>query len=348
MSNHSSIIIETCAKVGRIILDRPEALNALSIEMCESIAEALVGWANSPDIDRIVIQASPGKAFCAGGDVRMIASLVAENTVSADEFFRAEYGIHTMIARYNKPIIVIANGLTMGGGAGLLLNASHPVITTAMDFSMPETAIGLFPDVGASFFLRTAPDYVAAFLCMTGWRLGAGDMLHYNIAPYLIDSQSEAEIADAIIASADINAIESLLMGSVPAAHKTPIADAEQWIKSHFSKPNPVAIRQSLEGDNHPMAEKIRTVLDSRCPLSIFLAHRLFTDPDLIPADKAAAINQDFRLAIRMTGRPDFTEGVRAVLLDKDNAPQWQPDKFEKVTDAIILSITTPDNAPVL
>ena len=212
--------------------------------MCGQIKTALMGWANDAAIDRVLITATPGRAFCAGGDVRSIAPMIEADISNGDHYFRTEYSLDLLIAAYPQPVFVIADGLTMGGGAGILLNASHPVITTAMDFAMPETAIGLFPDVGAARFLRQAPHPLGVMLAMTGWRIGAGDMLGAGIAPLCIESDNAAAVMRAVITAMDTDAAVAAISAMVVSPDDTPLLDAAEWISGHFGKDNAVAIRQ--------------------------------------------------------------------------------------------------------
>jgi len=341
------VIIDQQETAGRIILSRPEALNAVSREMCDLIITALLAWADDPAIDRVVITAIPGRAFCAGGDVRSIIPLIEQKPELGDAYFATEYTLDVLIAAFPKPVITIANGLTMGGGAGLLVNASHPVITDAMDFSMPETAIGLFPDVGASLFYRRPPGAVGLFLGMTGWRIGTGDMIALGIVPQAV-AAANLDAVEAAVLCCPANAITETLAGFGLAPGETPVADAAGWIDQHFSHVDPVLIRHSLEGDNNPFAEQARQALDSRCPLSIALTHRLLTDPALCASNIVDAIRLDYRLACRMLRHPDFISGVRAVLIDKHHQPSWQPATLDGVTKAMVDAIVTPEDSPQL
>ena len=269
-----------------MIINRPKALNALNMEMCAQINEKLIAWSNDDQVDRVLITATESRAFCAGGDVRSIIPLIKKDPRAADAYFKVEYTLDTLINAFPKPVIVIADGLTMGGGCGVLLNASHPVITEKMDFAMPETAIGLFPDVGASLFLRQPPHHIGVMMGMTGWRIGAGDMLAMGLAKHAVASEAVAELARKIIALENNAGIDALLMPiSLLHSHQmpTPLMDAGAWIESHFSKPSPQSIRDSLEGDDHPLAEQIRNALDTRSPYSIVITHRLLTDESLKP-----------------------------------------------------------------
>ena len=335
-------------RVGRVIINRPKALNALSMQMCAEINAALLAWSKDDAVDRILITASEGRAFCAGGDVRSIIPLIKEDPTMADAYFKVEYTLDSLIHAFPKPVITIADGLTMGGGCGVLLNASHPVITENMDFAMPETAIGLFPDVGASLFLRVPPHHIGVMMGMTGWRIGAGDMLATGLARHSVHSGEVGRLIDAIISLEGNDGIDSLLgqfrIGDLP----EPLMDEGRWIEGHFNKATPQAIRDSLDGDDHPMAEKIRHALYTRSAYSIVITHRLLTDDTLKPVDILDALRLDFVMACRIGRYPDFSEGVRAVLIDKDNSPTWQHDRLDAVTEDLVHDVFTMENRPEL
>ena len=339
-------------RVGRIIINRPKALNALNMEMCAAINTTLLAWSGHDDIDRVLITASEGRAFCAGGDVRSIIPLIKKDPTMADAYFKVEYTLDSLIHAFPKPVITIADGLTMGGGCGVLLNASHPVITENMDFAMPETAIGLFPDVGASLFLRVPPHHIGVMMGMTGWRIGAGDMLVMGLVQYSAHATDVTVLVEKIINLEHNDGLEALLESFtinaqlIPLA--TPLMDTGHWIEEHFKNPTPQAIRDSLEGDDHPMAEKIRHALDTRSPYSIAVTHRLLTDDAVKPDDILDALRLDFVMACRIGRYPDFSEGVRAVLIDKDNSPIWQHDRLDDVQEDIINAVFAMENRPDL
>ncbi len=347
------IITNVEGRVARVMINRPKALNALNMDMCAEINAALLAWARDDAIDRVVITAAEGRAFCAGGDVRSIIPLIKADPKAADAYFKVEYTLDSLINAFPKPVITIADGLTMGGGCGVLLNASHPVITEKMDFAMPETAIGLFPDVGASLFLRKPPHDIGVMMGMTGWRIGAGDMLATGLVEHAVASSDTSALLEALIQLDDNDGMDDLLAAyqmdaASIAALETPLMDAGAWIAQHFSKPTPQAIRDSLDGDNHEMAEKIRHALDTRSPYSIVVTHRLLTDNMLKPADILDGLRLDFVMACRIGRYPDFSEGVRAVLIDKDNAPVWQHVRLDEVKEDLINDVFKMENRPDL
>ncbi|MCE2517780.1 MAG: enoyl-CoA hydratase/isomerase family protein [Alphaproteobacteria bacterium] len=347
MTNDTDLIISRVdGRTGRLIINRPKALNALSKEMCAIMNDRLIAWAADRAIDRVVITASEGRAFCAGGDVRSINALILEDVRHADDYFRVEYITHSILDTYPKPVISLADGLTMGAGAGVLLHASHPVITDAMDFAMPETAIGLFPDVAASIFLRRAPAAAGLMMGMTGWRIGGGDMLALGITDRGVASADADRLCDAIVALDDNAGLDDLLDSYSREMPDTPVVVALDWINGHFSKASPAAIRSSLEGDDHAMAEKLRLALDTRSPLSIAVTHELLTNEAHHSASIREAIQLDYALACRICRYPDFIEGVRALLIDKDNAPSWMHRRLDDVAAETIAAIFAEDDRP--
>lgn len=348
---HDLIISRVDGRTGRLIINRPKALNALSKEMCATMNSALIAWADDPAIDRVLITATAGRAFCAGGDVRSINALILEDVRHADDYFRVEYITHSILDTYPKPVICLADGLTMGAGAGVLLHTSHPVITDRMDFAMPETAIGLFPDVAASIFLRRAPGASGLMMGMTGWRIGAGDMLALGINDSAVASDDAERFCDAVIALADNAGLDDLMdrfSAALPDAIRadTPVIDALDWINRHFTAASPATIRASLEGDDHPMAAPLRQALDTRSPLSITVAHELLSNDAHKAATILDAIQLDYALACRVCRHPDFIEGVRALLIDKDNAPRWMHGQLADVQAELITAIFAEDDRP--
>lgn len=343
------ILTQTTGSTGHLTVNRPSALNALSKDMCAVMNKALLAWVDDPAIDRVLITAAAGRAFCAGGDVRSIIPLIKQDPRHSDEYFFVEYTLHSIINSYPKPVMVLADGLTMGAGSGLLLNASHPVITEKMDFSMPETAIGLFPDVAASLFLRRASGMAGVLMGMTGWRINAADMCKLGIANIAVKSADLDQLCRDFIALEDISGLDDLLAGYIaPMGDDATLANELDWINDHFGHATPSAIRASLEGDDHPLAEKLRHALDSRSPLSIALTHELLTNDAHKQATILDAIMLDYVLACRISRLADFSEGVRALLIDKDNAPNWMHDSLDQVGGDVINELFANEDRPAL
>ena len=331
-----------------ITLDRPKALHALTTSMCHGIYDALSQWWHDDDIHLVLLTASPGRAFCAGGDIRealMMMQALEAGDKSQPDYFAGEYGMDMLISAYPKPIITIADGLTMGGGAGLLFNASHALVTENIDFTMPETGIGLFPDVAASLFLRRATGLFGLYIGLTGTRIGHADMLASGLLPGFIASTDMGAVMAALKAEADsgdINAvIERFLCHDAEGAVIMPHID---WINDTLSHHRLEDIRNAAAASDHPLAPKLYEALTTRCPLSLKLTQRLLTGS---PSDSyISALLLDYALAMRMMAYPDFSEGVRAAVIDKDQNPTWSHQKLEEVDDTMLDDLFSPDNRP--
>ena len=344
----SQIEVKTENHLGIIRLNRPEALNALNLSMVTIIKDTLLKWLNDEAVNCILLTSSSSRAFCAGGDVREAVSLIKENpTRSAEPYFEAEYGLDLILTNYPKPIIALVDGIVMGGGLGLARLSKYMVISETIKCAMPETAIGLFPDVGASKFLRALPEPACLMMGMTGTILGAGDVIKWGLADFVMAADKfEALIKDLSTAdNLSDTAIEAHLSRyqsqSMPDAHYYAHRDL---IEAVFGQDTPQAIAKTAshfakeEGDNANMATGWAEALTHKSPTSIALFWAMIKRLDE-PASLTEAIQRDFYLACKMMRRADFMEGVRAVLIDKDNAPQWQPASLEDVDDDLLSSI---------
>ena len=323
-----------------IELSRPEALNALSVEMVQEITDALVRWRSDDSISHIIITSSSSRAFCAGGDVRQAVSFIkADPQQSAEPYFRCEYGLDVMIASYNKPIISLVDGVVMGGGLGLARLASYMVVSSTIKLAMPETAIGLFPDVGAAYFLRRAPLSAAIMLGMTGQVIGAGDAMAWQLADYHCPADDFAALKQALSAAQRDAEITAILKAHETSAPEAELADMMTEIDGIFGQ-NSLSdlLDEAAHLKQRPQPAKWHHALHTRCPASIGLFWHLMTQMPA-PADAIEAIQTDYFLACKMMRRPDFYEGVRAVLIDKDNAPCWQPARIDQIDDQLLADL---------
>ena len=344
-SDTDHIIIKQEKRTGRIILNRPEALNALSPEMCIAFMEKLEAWADDETIDKLLITSSHDRAFCVGGDIRRAVSLVGSDNVFGRDFFAIEYALDMSIAAFPKPIVALADGLILGGGAGILFNASHPLVTEGASFAMPETAIGLFPDVGASFFLRRAAKEFRVFLALTGTRLGVSDMIAAGFIPQCTDASGIDEMIENLI-EVPTDRLDDLIKSAAVEPGKGHYTKHLDWIERHFSAPSVEAIRDSLISSGHELAKPAYEALTTRCPLSLKVAHRLLVDDQIKPHDAISALWVDYAAAMRIMRYGDFAEGVRALLIDKDNAPNWHHSSLEAVSDKELDAIFAPLDRP--
>lgn len=329
------------AACATITLNRPRALHALSREMCRDMADALLGWREDPAVALVIIEHEPGtRGFCAGGDVAGVrSSAMADGGVAGRAIFMAEYRLNHLLFTYPKPVITFMHGVTMGGGAGLALPAAFRIATSTTLFAMPEGAIGLFPDIGAGWYLPHLPGNLGKFLVLTGARLDGAECFWAGLAThYLADDRLE-EAKQALRAQAGNPAGVLARFACDP---------PEPRLKGNAAKIARLFAAETLEGiiadlaadESQWAAKELRAVI-AKCPTSSKVALRLLAEAPQVP-DFAAEMTREYAIATRMLMRPDFAEGVRAVLLDKDNAPQWQPATPDQVTDAMLDELFAP------
>ena len=348
--NAENLRIEVENRVASITLDRPKALHALTTGMCHSISASLEQWWHDANIAHVMLTATPGRAFCAGGDIRealMMMQAQKAGDTSQPDYFAGEYQLDMLIASYPKPIITIADGLTMGGGAGLLFNASHALITENIDFTMPETGIGLFPDVAASLFLRRATGRVGLYIGLTGTRIGYADMLASGLMPGFIASADLPKLSAALTrAAADGGDIHQIITPYLcHDADGAKLMPHLNWINDMLAHERLEDIRDAAAVSDHPLAANLYQALTTRCPLSLKLTQRLLTG---VPPDSyISALLLDYALAMRMMAYSDFGEGVRAALIDKDQNPIWSHLRLEEVDETMIDDLFSLEDRPL-
>ena len=338
---------------GLITLDRPKALNALTAEMVAEIRAILMDWRDDPAIGHVVIASSAARAFCAGGDIRQARdTILAGSFDEADAFFRGEYLVDLAIAEFGKPIIALCDGVVMGGGAGLAQHCTHIIMTETTRFAMPETSIGLFPDVGASLFLGRCPLPVARLLGMTGYIIQGADCMMLGLATSMLPSNQVETVKNALLAcaTADIDDVVRRFETDpgVPALnHHMPVIN---HIFAGDVTPEDMqerALDLAQLRPNDKLVRHVNEAFSSRCPVSIKLFWRLLHEADRITT-VTEALSLDFHLAMRMIRRPDYVEGVRAVLVDRDNAPKWSPDSLQLVDKTLLDDLFNEDGLPPL
>lgn len=325
--------------VGRITLNRPQALHALNTNMIALMTGALLAWRDDPAVELVLIDHSGERGFCAGGDIRMLAESGAGDGVAAREFFFTEYRLNHLLFHYPKPTVAIMDGVTMGGGVGLSRPCRFRVATERTTFAMPETGIGLFPDVGGGWYLSRMPDHLGLWLALTGARIKAADCELLGIATDFVESARIAELKSAILA--DPARTETLLTEFEADAGRPPIAQHQDEIAKLFSGESVEAILAALEAADTDWAREQLKVLASKSPQTLKVAFRQLR---LGAAAKTFAENMaiEYRIGARVVQRHDFLEGVRAVIVDKDNAPRWDPPTPDAVDDALLDAIFAP------
>ncbi|OYU70246.1 MAG: enoyl-CoA hydratase [Alphaproteobacteria bacterium PA2] len=335
----SDVIVRTEGKVGRLSLNRPQALHALTREMCDLITQALLAWRDDPAITLVLLDHTGERGFCAGGDIRMLAESGAGDGAAARAFFRTEYQLNHLIFEYPKPIVTVMDGVTMGGGVGLAAPSRYRVATERTTFAMPETGIGLFPDVGGGWFLPRMPGHIGMWLALTGARIKAADCELIGMATDFIPSDQVEVFKSALIA--DPAAVETLLTEYESDAGRPPLAMHQDQIDRVFGQASVEAMIAELEAMGTEWAQAQLTVLASKSPQTLKVAFRQLS---LGVAAKTFAENMEmeFRIGSRVVCLPDFQEGVRAVIVDKDNTPRWTPADLAGVSEDLLDGIFAP------
>ncbi len=333
---------------GVIELNRPEALNALNIHMVEQMAKHLSAWQVDEHIGHVIICSTSGRAFCSGGDVRQAVTFAkkAPDGLSAEPYFRAEYNLDIIIATYTKPIISLVNGVVMGGGLGLCRNGTITVVSESIKCAMPETAIGLFPDVGASLFLRVPGISIGLMLGMTGQIIGSGDAVHWKIANKCVQFKNFDSLKNDLCYSySDKNSLENVITIYEITPPEPILGKQEALINDLFNGSVLQIVQNVKQSVNKSEAAKHwHQALSKRCPASISVFHQLLS---VMPPSNSLeeALQMDFQIACKMMRRSDFSEGVRAVLIDKDNSPIWSPDKLDLITKTELEAIFEFDSS---
>jgi enoyl-CoA hydratase len=327
------LIARRDAALGRLTLNRPEALGALTLGMCEAMIAALQDWRADPAVAAVLIDHAGPRGFCAGGDIRMLAESGACDGVAARAFFAAEYRLDALIGAYPKPIVAVMDGVVMGGGVGISLPAPYRIATERTRFAMPETGIGLFPDVGAGWHLPRLPGRTGLWIVLTGARLGAADCLHLGLATHVVES-ARIEALKAALAAAP-GEIERVLAEFRFDPGHPPIAYQEADIDRLFAGDTLEAVFEALAYDDSEWAKAQLAAMTAKSPLSAKVAFRQMAG-GLAPKSLADDLAVEYRLASRIVMRADFHEGVRAVLVDKDNAPLWSPASPAEVSEAMV------------
>ncbi|GAN81568.1 enoyl-CoA hydratase/isomerase family protein [Acidocella aminolytica] len=333
-------------RLGLITLDRPKALNALNVEMVETLDEILEDWAFNPLIDAVLVRSSSARAFCAGGDVRSIGTLsdATERCALGRRFFNAEYRMNYRINRFPKPFIALLDGVAMGGGLGLSVHGSHRVVSETVRIAMPETILGLFPDVGATWFFSRSPGAIGRYLALVGTHLDTADALAAGLATHHVPAAKFNTLTAALIAAPELDhaGVDAILAGFVRPVEESVLAQRASLIDEIFAADSLrfVIDRIAALAPAAPWAAEVQATLRRASPTSLCITWARML------AGKGQAIDQvlrdDFRLAVRIVGQHDFPEGVRAILIEKDQNAHWSPASIDEVNERKIAALFAP------
>lgn len=333
------VLIRVEGNVGRITLNRPKALHALTTAMCTAMTQALLAWRDDPAMKLVLLDHAGERGFCAGGDIRMLAESGAADGKDAREFFFIEYRLNHLLFEYVKPVVVIMDGVTMGGGVGLAMPAGYRVATERTTFAMPETGIGLFPDVGGGWFLPRMPSHIGTWLALTGGRIKAADCELVGVATDFVESGKVEALKAAIVA--DPAAIDGLLTEYEGDAGRPPLAQHQDEIDRIFGADTLEEILARLKAAGTEWADEQLKVLATKSPQTMKVAVRQLRLGGKMESF-AENMTMEFRIGARVVQRHDFIEGVRAVIVEKDHAPRWNPATPEAVTEAMLDEIFAP------
>lgn len=328
MTSEREVLFNQCGHAGIITLNRPKALNAVTLNMVDLMTAQLRQWADDDTIAHVIIKAAPGRAFSAGGDIVQLYEWGRAGDPQFIEFYRREYRLNRLIKRYPKPYIALIDGIVMGGGVGVSFNGSHRVVGENLTFAMPETGIGLFPDVGGTWFLPRCPGAIGMYLGLTGARVKAADALFTGLASHFANSDNFAEIEQNLCDSADIGDVLARL---APPPEPASLATMRETIDRHFSHENLEAVLVSLTADQSEWAQKTLAILNQKSPTSLKITFRQLTEGATLNFEQALQL--EFRLVNMIAKGNDFFEGTRAVVIDKDMAPKWQPASLSQISD---------------
>jgi enoyl-CoA hydratase len=333
------VLISLEGGVGRMRLNRPKAIHALTTGMCEVMSQALLKWRADADVQAVIIDHAEGRGFCAGGDVVMLARSGDTDAEEAKRFFFAEYRLNHLLFTYPKPTIAIMDGITMGGGVGISLPCDYRVATENTRLAMPETGIGLFPDVGGGWYLSRLPRRVGQFMVLTGARLDAGECHYLHLASHYVEQSGLPALVERILKAPD------RLQGAFGAASTTP-PDARieanlPQIARLFASDRLEDVVAALDADESDWARGERGTLGTKSPLSCKVSLRLLAE-GATRETFTDEMRAEYALAGRVVRTHDFREGVRALLIDKDNAPQWDPATPDEVTDEMLDVLFAP------
>jgi enoyl-CoA hydratase len=328
----SQIISDVIGNIGHITLNRPKALNALTLEMCEEITTLMTAWEDNPDIAAVLIDGAGDRAFCAGGDVILLHDSGKASDKRAETFWRTEYALNELIQRYSKPFITLIDGIVMGGGVGLSVHGDYRIAGDNTVFAMPETGIGYFPDVGGTYFLPRLGMATGQWLGLTGARLKTAQCCSLGVATNYVPSDKHEELKQAL-GRAKLDGSRDMVEKIVKRfSRKAPKAEEINPSIGAFFAESAQEVLENLDRDGSEWAQKQAENLRKKSPLALAVTFEALKRGGQMTFRDAMAHELDISLNFLKT--QDFYEGIRAQLIDKDRNPKWSHEALEKVTKA--------------
>ncbi len=336
-----AVLVHLEKGVGRLTLNRPEALHALTQDMCQIMTDALLDWRDDEAIELVLLDHTGPRGFCAGGDIRMLADSGAGDGAEARAFFHLEYRLNHLLMDYPKPIVVLMDGVVMGGGVGIALPARYRVATERTTFAMPETGIGLFPDVGGGWHLPRLAGKTGYWMALTGARIKAADCLALGLATHFVESGKLEALKADLIGTSGPDRISASLAAHASDPSPSPLEPHRTALDNCFSAATVDEVMDRLERDGSDWAKAQYAALQTKSPQTLRVALRQLQTGAAL-SDFASNMVMEYRISARVVQRHDFLEGVRAVIIDKDNAPKWAPATLEAVDEAMLDAIFAP------
>ncbi|MBV9654977.1 MAG: enoyl-CoA hydratase/isomerase family protein [Acetobacteraceae bacterium] len=318
--------------VGRLTLNRPAALNALTLDMIRDLAAALDLWEGDPGVHLVLIEGAGSRAFCAGGDIRAVYDSAAEGSDRAHIFWAEEYRLDARIAQFSKPVVVFMTGIVMGGGVGVSAHARHRVVTETTRLAMPEVGIGLIPDVGGTWLLSRAPGETGTYLALTGTQIGAADIIALGMADSYVAGAKLGALAQALEQDSprDHQGTETAIGQCAETAGEPSLGPHRALIDRAFAHDTVEAILRALDQDGSAFARRTAEQIATKSPTSLKLALRALREARSL-ASLQDCLRLEYRLMTRILPRHDLREGIRAAVIDKDRNPKWQPASLAEI-----------------
>jgi enoyl-CoA hydratase len=329
------VIVRELGMLRRLTLNRPKALNAITLDMAVTMTAFMREWVDDPKVGAVLLDGAGGRAFAAGGDIRALYDAAKSGDPLPERFWATEYHLNVLIARYRKPVIAVMDGVVMGGGVGLASHAAHRIVTEHSSIAMPEVSIGFFPDVGVAFLLARTPGEVGTHLMLTGDRIGAADAIYSGLADIHIPVAKLAEIPAALADCRTAEAVRARLDAMAAAPPMGRLQAARSWIDPSYGANDVADIVGRLRGCGNEGAGVALGALEKASPTSLKITLRNLREAAAFKRVEQS-LQQDYRIALACIAGHDFIEGIRATIVDKDRNPAWRPGRLEDVTAEIV------------
>lgn len=338
------ILVSREGSIGRIRLNRPKALNSLTLDMIRGLSRALAEFAADADIFAVLVTGEGERGLCAGGDIRMLYDLRDGDKTYYRDFWREEYQLNAMIARYGKPYVVVMDGLVMGGGVGVSAHGNCRIVTERTRLAMPETGIGFVPDVGGTWLLTRAGG-AGVYLALSGATISAADALHVGLADVFIDSRKLGEVIRRLLTIRDPSEAKALLQEAASRAEIGELAKNRETLDRVMSGDRIEDILAALDAAGAAFTDEAAREIRGKSPTSLKVTQALLKRAMMAESLEACLVNE-FRAACGLLGTHDLYEGIRAAIVDKDRSPKWRPAALEEVSDEAVARILAGDGSP--